>query len=199
MYVARDPTSRQSVVLPLLALDDQTSVFLGRPCYHRSGEKRPVNCTSSLWTGARYSEAVVVSMTQGVAVLVEQAGAKNVTLIGYSGGGVLALLVAQRVPSISTVVTLGANLDIHAWTQHHRLLPLTGSINPSDIVRWRSDLRQIHYIGGRDRRVPPETRTAFVERVPQATFITLPELDHYCCWQDRWLEILKSLDGISDS
>ena len=177
-----------------MALDTQAAVYLGRPCYHRSAETKPANCNSDLWTGARYSEAVVASMAHGVTRLVDQAGADEVTLIGYSGGGVLALLVAQRVAAISTVVTLGANLDILAWTQHHRLLPLNRSINPSDIVRWRSELRQIHYIGGRDKRVPPETRRAFVEAVTQATFITLHELDHSCCWQARWPEILASVE-----
>ena len=167
-------------------------MYLGRPCYHRIEQIE--RCTSNLWTYERYSETVVASMAVATRELIAAAAAENVTLIGFSGGGVLALLVAQRLSSVTTVITLAANLDTRAWTTHHGVLPLTGSINPADISDWRADLQQVHYIGARDSTVPPESRAEFRVRVPQATFITLPDIDHNCCWQHHWQDILNRLD-----
>lgn len=191
-FVARDPTARKPVVLRLLQMDRQPAVYLGRPCYHRI--EHAERCSSNLWTHERYSETVVASMAMATSELIAAAEAANVTLIGFSGGGVLALLVAQRLTGVSTVITLAANLDTHAWTRHHGVRPLTGSINPADISNWRADLRQVHYIGALDSTVPPESRAEFRARVPQAVFITLPDVDHNCCWHDHWQDILKRMD-----
>ena len=46
-YVARDPTPRRSVVLPLLLEDPQPSVYVGRPCYHRSDSAESSRFTAS--------------------------------------------------------------------------------------------------------------------------------------------------------
>jgi pimeloyl-ACP methyl ester carboxylesterase len=173
-------------------MDQQPAVYLGRPCYHRIEQIE--RCSANLWTHERYSETVVASMAAATREMIAAADAENVTLIGFSGGGVLALLVAQRLSSVTTVITLAANLDTRAWTKHHGVPPLTGSINPADISNWRADLQQVHYIGAHDSTVPPESRAEFRVRVPQATFITLPDIDHNCCWQQHWQDILNRLD-----
>ena len=51
---------------------------------------------------------------------------REVTFVGYSGGGVLAVLIAERLDNVAGVITVGANLDTDAWTEHHGYLPLTG-------------------------------------------------------------------------
>lgn len=206
-YIARDPTPRDPVMLSLLAMDNQPAVYLGRPCYHRRHAQQSKLCQPDLWTHARYSETVVAAMTAAVDDLISRAAPQHaaapqrvaepqrVALIGFSGGGVLALLVAQRLERVSSVITLGANLDIAAWTRHHRVLPLSGSINPADIRDWRKNLQQTHYIGDLDTRVPPATQQNFIEWVPQAVYITLPEVDHACCWRTHWQSILQRLNG----
>ncbi len=192
IYVARDPTARKPVVLRLLQMDQQPAVYLGRPCYHLIEPAE--NCSSNLWTHDRYSETVVASMAAATSKLIAATDAHSATLIGFSGGGVLALLVAQRLASVTTVITLAANLDTDAWTRHHGVLPLTGSINPADISNWRADLQQVHYIGALDSTVPPDTRAQFIAHVPDAEFITLTRVDHNCCWHQHWQDILNRMD-----
>ena len=51
----------------------------------------------------------------------------HVVLIGYSGGGTLAWLMASRIPETTRVVTIAANLDIDEWTRIHGDSPLSGS------------------------------------------------------------------------
>jgi dienelactone hydrolase len=109
-----------------------------------------------------------------------------ITLIGYSGGGVLAVLVANRVHQVDVVVTIGANLDIDAWTGLHGYTPLSASLNPASVSAWRTDLRQVHLVGGRDRNVPAYITTDFAQRIAAAEVHTYDTFDHRCCWIDVW-------------
>jgi hypothetical protein len=61
-WVASDPTSREPLMLRLMAIDTAPSLYLGRPCYHGYSSTPP--CTPGLWTDARYSENVIAGMAQ---------------------------------------------------------------------------------------------------------------------------------------
>ena len=56
---ADDPTTRNPVALQLLAQTPFPAIYVSRPCYQ---EMNDPGCTSSTWTDARYSEAMVNSM-----------------------------------------------------------------------------------------------------------------------------------------
>jgi hypothetical protein len=106
---------------------------------------------------------------------------------------VLAVLLAARVPRTAAVVTVAANLDIDAWTARHGYLRLVGSLNPASQPRLPSHLYQRHYLGGRDRVVPPQIVSG---RFDQATIVLMPDYDHVCCWLRAWPAILADLvDG----
>ncbi len=187
--IAMDPTPRKAIALGLLALDPQPAVYVGRPCYH----EQPGACSRALVTSARYSATVVESMAQVVRTLIVERPGQMPILIGYSGGGVLALLVAERVVEVSQVITIAANLDIDAWSDHHGYLPLTGSINPAEVASWRSNLKQLHLSGRQDHNVPPTTIRRFGVASPNAEIRFYDEFDHSCCWQQIWPEILTEL------
>ena len=186
--IAADPTPRDPLELRLMLEDPAPSVFIGRPCYQ--GLARAPGCDATLWTVARYSDAVVASMTAAVGRVLEGSQATRVTLIGYSGGGVLAMLVAQRVSRVDTVVTIGANLDIDAWTQLHGYSRLTLSLNPATAPEWRVSLRQVHLVGAADRNVPPWIAEGFARTRPGVEVRVFPEFDHRCCWVDTWPGLL---------
>ena len=95
--IAADPTPRDPLEVRLMLEDPAPSVFIGRPCYQ--GLATAPGCNATLWSVARYSESVVASMTAAVNGVLDASRATRIMLIGYSGGGVLALLVAQRVVS----------------------------------------------------------------------------------------------------
>jgi pimeloyl-ACP methyl ester carboxylesterase len=180
--VARDPTPRDPLVLKLLLADPARAIYLGRPCYH--GMNQP--CDARLWTTARYGERVVASMTTAVARIIETQPASRVVLIGYSGGGVLAALIAERLNSVDALVTIAANLDIDAWTQHHGFSPLAESHNPARMSGQRLSLRHLHWVGASDDNVPPASQAVMRARVPWAEFRELADFDHRCCWLETW-------------
>lgn len=188
--LAADPTPRDPLEVRLMLEDPEPSVFIGRPCYQ--GLATAAGCDPSLWSVARYSEAVVASMTAAVLGVLDASRATQITLIGYSGGGVLAVLVAQRVARISTVVTIAANLDIDAWAQLHGYSVLSQSLNPAAVTQWRGSLQQIHLVGAADRNVPPSIVEAFARTQSRADVRIFPEFDHRCCWVEVWPELLRT-------
>jgi len=151
--IARDPTPRRPLTLALMQQDPFPAVFIGRPCYHGL----LAGCDSALWTVARYSPAVVESMAAATSRVIEARAPARVVLVGYSGGGALALLVAERLDRIDAVVTVAANLDVAAWTQRHGYTPLHESLDPADVAGSRADLAHLHLSGSADDNVPPAT------------------------------------------
>ena len=188
--IARDPTPRDPLELELMLADPSPSIYIGRPCY--LGLATAPGCSSAMWTSGRYSEAVVDSMTKAVEHVLDASSATQIVLIGYSGGGVLAMWVANRVARIGTVVTIAANLNIDAWTQLHGYSALSQSLNPAAIDNWRKSLRQIHLVGERDQNVPSMLVWNFARELPGATVRVIPAFDHRCCWVDMWPRLLAT-------
>ena len=185
---APDPTPRTAVALGLMALDRNPSILLGRPCYHGL---RPPRCKPALWTSGRYSRTVVDAMASALS----RVEARELVLIGHSGGGSLAMLLAPRDPRVVAVVTLGANLDLEAWTAHHGDEPLLGSLDPAEQAPLAPEILQIHLAGARDTTVPP----AVTRAVAGPRLRILGGADHTCCWADAWPPVLRELDAWSGS
>ena len=186
---AVDPSPVHPLALELALLDSGPAIYLGRPCYF--GVHDPA-CGLSVWTDRRYSEEVVRSMAAALTNYLRAHKHRRAVIIGHSGGGSLALLLAERLPAVERVVTLSANLDLAAWTRMHRYSPLTGSLDPAaraPLVR----VRETHYVGGRDRNVPPSLVRAAVARRGAGEVIELPDYDHLCCWRERWPRVLAEL------
>ena len=118
---------------------------------------------------------------------------RGLTLIGYSGGGVLAMLMAARMEEVGAVVTIAANLDIDAWADLNGYSRLEGSLNPATQPPLPARIRQIHLFGGRDRRVPPHLAQTVVARQGNARVVVVPDFDHTCCWERVWPEILAGV------
>ncbi|MFN4354897.1 alpha/beta hydrolase family protein [Parvibaculum sp.] len=184
-----DPTPLNPLALRLAALDDAPSVaWLARPCQFTGGETAR-GCNSDLWTGARYSEAVIAASNDAIDLLKRKAGAERIALVGYSGGGVVAALAAMRRFDVIWLKTVAAPLDTTAFTAQHKLTPMTGSLNPADRAKNLATLPQIHYAGARDKLVPPAVNRSFLVRMGEERCITLEELlgvSHDEGWEKVW-------------
>lgn len=185
-----DPTTGNPVSLQLLLRTPSMAAYVTRPCYH---DLRGPRCTPERWTMARYAEDIVSSITAAVRVARREAGAKQVVLVGYSGGGTLAVLVAERLDNVAAVVTISANLDVNAWVRHHGYLPLTGSLNPALSER-SHPWPELHLHGARDGVVPVATTAQYFARYPAAQQIVMEHNDHVCCWVDEWPALWKQLN-----
>lgn len=189
---AHNPTGRSTVALQLMLADPHPALLLGRPCYYQAGIPAPP-CEPDLWTEGRYSQPVLGALAEALGRLVSERQPASLVLVGYSGGGVLALLLAQQQTLPTTVVTLASNLDTEAWTEHHRHLPLTGSLNPAREIMPGSAFRQIHLAGALDGVVPPATTIRYRERHPNAEYRLREDFDHRCCWVEAWPGLLSEI------
>jgi pimeloyl-ACP methyl ester carboxylesterase len=190
--VAPDPTPRNPLMLQLLTADPAPALYLGRPCYLGApGLQR--DCGPYWWTAGRYAPAVVDSLAVALGRLLGPAPRPQLTLIGFSGGGTLALLLAAREPAVAEVVTLAGNLDVAAWTARHGYSPLRGSLDPARLPPLPPRIRQVHLLGRRDPVIPREAFVRAVRRQPGAQLHWVAGYDHSCCWTEGWAERLAAL------
>ncbi|MEM7294290.1 MAG: dienelactone hydrolase family protein [Pseudomonadota bacterium] len=187
-FVANDPTPSRSLALDMLRRDQAPALMLGRPCYH--GLLKPP-CTADHWTSGRFSKRVLISMQAALRNLLTQHAVSSVVLIGHSGGGALAMLLAERVDEVTGVVTVAGVLDTDAWTTHHDYQPLFNSINPAQ--RPALDVRQLHFYGESDSNTPATIMRSAIERHPNAQLEILEGQDHICCWSLMWSELLEKV------
>lgn len=189
--VSTDPTPRHPLTLRLMMRDPAPAIYLARPCYQ--GHTHDHGCNPLLWTRDRYGVAVVTAMAAGLRSYLQHRRYHALVLIGYSGGGTLALLLAPRLPATRMVVTIAGNLDTAAWTSRHDYSPLTGSLNPADQPPLPSTIRQLHFAGDRDRIVPLSLIRAALARQPCAELYVIPGYNHQCCWLTAWPELLPRI------
>lgn len=195
--VSADPTPRNPLALRLMAQHDAPSLYLGRPCHFTTGDDA---CNPLLWTHRRYGESVVDSMAHALRGFLDGKRFDRVVLIGYSGGGTLALLMADRMPEVASVITVAGNLDVAGWAAMHGYSPLAGSLDPVLRTRRTPPAREFHLVGARDDNVAPALAAGYAKRFPDAALIEIADFDHACCWERDWRGLLATpaLRGMSD-
>jgi hypothetical protein len=193
--VAQDPTPAGHLALKLALADPAPSGFLSRPCYYGGALLAP--CTPDLWTVKRYSPLVIDSLVAALQEIANRYPRAEITLVGYSGGGVIALLMARKFDRVVRVVTVAAPLDTSIWIAERGYTPLSANSNPAEIVDWPLDLEQIHLSGANDSNVTPEILHSFLEKTGNAgaaaRSLVYPGFDHECCWLQDWPKILRNI------
>lgn len=184
-----DPTPKDPMALRLAAADRTGAVaWLARPCQYVGGAQGR-GCHQHYWTEGRYAEEVVADTDAALDRLKAETGAARLRLVGYSGGGTLAALVAARRTDVDLLVTVAGMLDTQAWVRAKELSPLSGSLDPAAQVDALGRIPQIHFSGADDRDVPPLVARSFAARFPAGHTPELVELagfDHHCCWPEAW-------------
>jgi alpha/beta hydrolase fold len=192
-WVSEDPTPRNPLLFRLMSLDTVPAVYLGRPCYHGFSDTPP--CKIGLWTNERYSAIVIKTMVVALEQILKQLRTKRVVLIGYSGGGTLAMLLAEQVQNLQGIVTIAGNLDIDAWTLLHGYSRLVGSKNPAQQPPLNPTLFQLHFAGGKDQNIPVNLIQPTVLHQHSAQLVVIPEFDHICCWEKIWPSVLNNIQS----
>jgi hypothetical protein len=195
----RDPTPLEAVALALASADSASAVaWLARPCqYYNRAEL--ANCDSAYWTDRRFAPEVVGAYDSAVTQLKSLSGANKLRLVGYSGGGVIATLVAMRRLDIASVITVAAPLALSDWVVWHNLSPLAGSLDPSQQKQLRVPVSDMHFAGADDKIVP----AGIVERYVRSNggrMETVTGFDHNCCWVRDWPLLLnRAARGTEDT
>ncbi|GAA3965521.1 hypothetical protein GCM10022278_24180 [Allohahella marinimesophila] len=173
--------------------DDQAAIYLGRPCYYALKDEA---CSPRWWTHWRYAPEIVASLNSALDHLVVER--VQLVLIGHSGGGTLAMLMAASRHDVSAVITLAGNLDIRRWAELHDYSPLEGSLNPVDFPLPDS-VSQLHFVGRLDEVTPPllleEALPSLTQGVTLPYFYVIDEIDHSCCWEAHWPDIVREVEA----
>ena len=85
-------------------------------------------------------------------------------MIGFSGGGAVAILVSAQRRDVTGIRTVAGNLNHKVWTTYHNVNPLKGSLNAVDVANKVSDIPQIHYVGDLDRNIGLRLAESFKAR-----------------------------------
>lgn len=191
-FPSNDPTPLTPIALQLALKQPSGAVaYLARPCQY-IGAGTNAACTKSVWSDARFSQQVVTATSDGIDQLKAQTGATKITLVGYSGGAAVALLVAAQRSDITQIITVAGNLDPHAWSKQLKLQPLTGSLDPATAINKTSHMPQVDFVGGKDRVVPAALTENFAKQYPanqRPRIINEPDFGHVCCWAEQWPQL----------
>lgn len=181
-----DPTPRRSLALTL-ALETQpehSAIYIGRACqYVLHVRKNQVHCPKEKWSAGRFAPTYIEAVIDYLRPLVSQGG--RTIFLGHSGGGSVALLVAQALQP-TCVVTMASPIDTDRWTSSQGFDPLLGSLNPVKTLGRIPPENRIHYYGGLDKLVAP------VSTVPTEELDRVRVLDnnsHSRGWLELWRKI----------
>jgi len=187
-----DPTPSNPVALRLAAVDPADSVaYISRPGqYTFSGFP---DCDPRYWSGRRFALEVVESIDRVIDVLKKKSGAKYLELVGYSGGGAIAVLVAARRNDVYALRTVAGNLNINAFCEYHHVSLLEGSMDPLDMAKEVARIPQRHFVGAKDKIVPLVIADSFVKMEGdrgQERISIVDGASHNDGWEKRWRELL---------
>lgn len=187
-----DPTSKRRPGYEIArAWPGEAVAWVGRLC--QQVRDRDPACRAEDWTTHRYSPEAVAAANAAIDVLKARSGARRLRLVGWSGGGVIATLLAQQRTDVEGLITFAAPLDVAAWTSDQRLGPLTGSLDPA-ARRFQRPVPQVHLLGRFDTTVPPDPMSASVRAMAgPAAFVAVRRQSHECCWRR---EIAFALDAL---
>ncbi|MNR79883.1 Alpha/beta hydrolase family protein [compost metagenome] len=161
-------------------ISQKTVLYLARPCQYVSSDDL-ASCTVLDWTEGRFAEKWVQRLNVALDQAKRMTRAQKLVLAGYSGGGVMAALLAARRDDVALLVTLASPLDHAAWTTHHKVTPLSASLSVAAVQQKLARLPQLHVVGADDNIVPPFLMQDFLRRYPSDTpaeLVTLPGVDH---------------------
>jgi dienelactone hydrolase len=201
---SQDPTPLKPIGLQLaLAQPDGQAAYLARPCQYTmnplSASGAPAHeCSQRYWTQARFAPEVIAAENLALDALKSRFQARQLVLVGFSGGGAVAALLAARRHDVARLVTVAGNLDHVAWTRLHGIDPLTGSLNPADERAQLERVPQWHVVGDADRVMPPAIAQGFAAGFPgghQPRVIVMAGHDHLCCWVGSWPSLWRQIQA----
>lgn len=188
-----DPTPLNPLTLSLAALDPGSNViYLARPCQYVRGP----SCEIDYWTGKRYAPEVIDSFNQALDQMKLQFQVPGFHLVGYSGGGGIAAILAGKRSDVLSLRTIAGNVDIGVFTSENDLTPMYGSINPASLAPKAAHIPQIHFVGSDDSLIERSNAQSYIA---QQTFGTCARIEmvegasHKEGWVERWSSLVQHM------
>lgn len=184
-----DPTPRSGTGARLAAAlaQGRSLLYLARPCQYLSVEQT-AHCSIHHWTDQRFGREPLTALNN----LINQVQIKDrqIILIGFSGGGILAAELALKRRDVAGLITVAAPLDLKAWTEVHQISSLE-TIRPDGellVALAMTDFFQCHLFGTNDQVVPINMTLRTARQLPPDTVRWVDGQEH----DDDWLPIVTS-------
>jgi hypothetical protein len=191
MVPPSNPTPRKSLVVSLATQDQSAFIlYLAKPCQYVDIAQFK-ECDPSVWTEGRFSPDVIQLANDVIDKVLIDLPKVRLNLVGHSGGGTLATLLAARRNDVRCLVTLAAPLDIAAWTRSISVGPLRLSNNPADPSIQLKSIRQTHFFGENDSIVKRESIGNYRNFTNKTDFIVVSDFDHTKAWAEQWSILQK--------
>ena len=196
--ISKDPTPMNPLALRLAVQDPRDSIlYLSRPCQYIIAQE---NCRNQYWTSHRYSQTVIDSYQMILDQVKTMYSVQQFELIAYSGGGVIASLLAAQREDIKSITTIASNLDHQSWTNYHHVTPLWGSLSLYPYTQVLSKITQYHLLGADDSNVLPQLNQKLLTRLLKNNngfYQIYPDYNHSCCWVKNWPKILVKMNNLN--
>jgi len=195
----RDPSPNNPVAANLALVDSNMPIaYLARPCMYLSDEQLR-ECSDSLWMDARFGQEALAISNKALDSLIALVRNKYLVspsrplvlnLVGYSGGGVMATLLAAQRSDVVCLNTLASPLDIEVWAKLQKVAPLSQSFNPAFPDARLGRISQMHWFGAQDRVVPPHALGRYHNWDPalerSQVIQVLSNFNHRDFWVQEW-------------
>lgn len=158
--VSDDPTPRDPVGLKIATSLKDPVIYLARPCQYIMD----AGCNKSIWSSGRFSKPVISSYLSAFDKIKTTYGNKSFDIIGFSGGGFIALVLAAKRHDIEKVTTISGVLDPDKWTEFHDVSALSFSENIDTIFLNSKDVSFHHACSDSDKVVPCSLTHSFIDR-----------------------------------
>jgi hypothetical protein len=165
-------------------------IYLARPCQYIDDSQ----CSSKDWSSHRFSPDVIQTYQEALDNLKKLYKIDSYTLVGYSGGGTIATLIAANRNDVKRLITVAGNLDPHKWVMHHGISQLDGSLNPTDYIQKLESINQLHLIGKEDKVIPSEIFFSYQEHFSNPSNIhyqIFENISHTHGWEKVYKKLLE--------
>ena len=200
--VSSNPTPKNPIGLKLALVDTTPNViYIARPCQYIQLKDDP-NCHQDYWTTKRYSIEVMDATNEAINTLKNKLGFKKIRLIGYSGGGTVAAILATKRNDVIDLRTVAGNMDIDAFVRVHEVTPLVGSLNPVDFANTLVNIPQIHFVGEKDDIITPPITYSYIDAIREydaslecVNVRQIKDVSHAKGWETMWQRYADEVVG----
>jgi len=189
-----DASPDEYLGLRLATLDPADNVVvISRPCQYGIDDAA---CLSQTWKSGRLAAQVYSAINRALDYAVSVVPRSRLNLVGYSGGGAIAAVLAARRHDVASLRTIAGNLDPDGNGRTHGSVPQDDFIDPMEIAPRLSLVPQEHFVGDKDAFVPPFLTENFVKAIGQSYCVKVIQIEgatHKTGWEQAWKEYVDKM------
>lgn len=175
----RNPTPINPVALHLASKDlAQNVAYIARPCQYSGMLDTSADCDPAYDgpTEKQFAPEVLAAYNTALDDIKSRYDITDFNLIGFSGGGTIAALLAAERKDISSLRTVAAPLG-----------------SAEKVAPALKNIPQHHFIGGQDVIVQPAALHSYLQALGETgcvDYTFIQEAEHEKGWVDKWPEFL---------